>query len=388
MNLTARIRRRQRSGPTTRLIVEYDAISPAVHVEEPIGRGPVVERLLDYMESAFDGELPPNAYVWGAPGAGKSAIITALFDRLERLLHRSREAIHTATRTHPDGTPSFVYVDARRSTSEFGLHQTILDSVVVESVPEHGVGIDSIQSWLNEFLTDNRTLVAVDHVGESGTYSVLELASMLEQFDGLSWVAVGQQPPDELERVPSERIEIPAYDDHVLVDVLTERASNGLAQRAVSHEQLRRLVGWADGNAHDAIAALFGAAIDAIEHDRSRISEQNLQTGMAVVPRPSVSLARVLSLADSRQSVLRELVDLAESQRSSVGTTTKAIAASSTIELSEATVKRFLYELAETGVIERVTNDTGERSIGRPPSRIEPRFPTRVFRHVYDLKRE
>lgn len=388
MDLTARIRRRQRSGTTTQLILDYDAISPAVHIKEPISRGPVLERLLDYMDPVFHGTLPPNAYVWGPPGSGKSAIVTALFTRLERLLHRSREAIHTATRTHPEGTPSFVYVDARQSTSEFGLHQTVLDSVVGESVPEHGIGMDSIRSWLDKYLTDNQVFVAVDHVGESETYSLSELASVFEPVDGLSWIAVGRPQPSALEHVPPEHIEIPAYDDHVLVDVLTERASDGLAPRAASHEQLRRLVGWADGNAHDAIAALFGGAIGAVEHGRSRISEQDLQTGMAAVPRPSVSLARVLSLADSRQSVLRELVDLEESQRASVGATTETIAQSADIELSEATVKRFLYELAETGVVERVTNDTGQNSIGRPPSRLEPRFPTRVFRHLYDLERE
>lgn len=385
MDLTDRIRRRQRSGTTTQLILDYDAISPAVHIEEPIGRGPVLERLLDYMDPVFDGSLPPNAYVWGVPGAGKSAVVTVLFAQLDRLLRRSRAAIHTATRTHPDGTPSFVYVDARQATSEFGLHQTVLDSVVSETVPEHGVGMDAIRSWLDEYLAEKRVIVAVDHVGESDTYTVSELATSLAPLDGLSWVAVGRRAPTDLGRVPPEHIEIPAYDDHVLVDILTERASDGLAQRAVSHEQLRRLVGWAEGNAHDALAALFGAAVGAVEHDRSRISEQDIQTGMAVVPRPSVSLARVLALSNSRQSVLRELVDLDEPQRASVGATTETIAAASNVDLSEATVKRFLYELAETGIVERVTNDTGQNTIGRPPSRLEPRFPTRVFRHLYDL---
>lgn len=388
MDLTARIRRRQRSGTTAQLVLDYDAISPVVHVEEPIGRGPVLERLLDHVDPVFDGSLPPNAYVWGPPGSGKSAVVTALFTQLDRLLRRSRAAIHTATRTYPEGTPSFVYVDGRQATSEFGLHQTVLDSVVGESVPEHGVGMDAIRSRLGEHLAENRVLVAVDHVGESDTHAVSELGAALAPLEGLSWVAIGRREPTALESVPPEHIEIPAYDDHVLVDILTERASDGLAQRAVSHEQLRRLGGWAEGNAHNAIAALFGAAVGAVEHDRSRISERVLQTGMAAVPRPSVSLARVLALADSRQSVLRELVDLDESQRASVGATTETIAASSEVELSGATVKRFLYELAETGIVERVTNDADRNTIGRPPSRLEPRFPTRAFRHLYDLEVE
>lgn len=95
MDLTARIRRRQRSGTTAQLVLDYDAISPVVHVEEPIGRGPVLERLLDHVDPVFDGSLPPNAYVWGPPGSGKSAVVTALFTQLDRLLRRSRAAIHT-----------------------------------------------------------------------------------------------------------------------------------------------------------------------------------------------------------------------------------------------------------------------------------------------------
>lgn len=388
MDLTARIRRRQRSGTTTRLILDYDALNPAIHVGEPVGRGPVVEQLLDYMDPVFDGSLPPTAYVWGPPGSGKSAVIEALFSRLDSLLSRSRAAIHTTTRARTAGTPSFVYVDGRHATSEFGLYQSILDSMVSESVPEHGIGGDEIRSWLGEQLETNQVLVAIDHVGESDTYSVGELATSLSPLDGCSWVAIGRTPQTEPTSVSTERIEIPAYDDHVLVDLLTERASDGLAQHAVSHEQLRRIAGWADGNAHDALAALFSAAVVAVETDQPRIDERTLQTGMDSVPRPAVALARVLALSDSRQSVLYELVGLDESERSSVGTTAEMIARSPEIDLSEATVKRFLYELAETGIIQRVANNDASNTIGRPPSRLELRFPTRVFAHLYELTEE
>ncbi|MFC6960832.1 Cdc6/Cdc18 family protein [Halocatena marina] len=387
MDLRSRIRRRQHSGNDAQLILDYDAVNPAVHVEEPTGRGPVPEQLLDYTDPIFHGQLPSHAYVWGPSGSGKSAVITALLTQLDRLLCRSRTAIHTTTRARPDGTPAFVYVDARRARSDFGLYQTILDSVLEESVPEHGVGVDAISSWLSEHLEprENRVLVAVDHVGEPDTYSLSELAGTLSPLnDSLSWIAVGRSPPDDLPEIPPEHIEIPAYDDHVLVDILTERASDGLSQRAVTHEQLRRIVRWGEGNAHNALAALLSAASVAVAHNRSRVIDEDIQTGMDAVPRPSVSLARVLCLSQNRQSVLRQLVDLDDTERASVDTTTETIAQTSGVNLSEATVKRFLYELAETGIIERVTNDTSP-GIGRPPSRLEPRFPTLVFRQLYDL---
>lgn len=390
MDLKSRIRRRQHSDTDAQLILDYDAVNPTIHVQEPTGRGPVLERLLDYIDPIFDGRLPPNAYVWGPPGSGKSAIITAFLTQLDELLARSRAAIHTATRARSDETPAFVYVDARHARSEFGLHQTILDSLLDESVPEHGVGVDAISSWLEEHLEprENQVLVAVDHIGEPGTYSLSDLIASLSSLNGsLSWIAVGRSSPTDYPKdaQPPEHIEIPAYDDHVLVDILTERASDGLSQQAITHEQLRRLVGWGTGNAHDTLAALLSAASIAVSHDQSRIRERDLQAGMNVVPRPSVSLARVLALSDNRQSVLRQLIDLDDTERDSVDATTETIAQVSDIDLSNATIKRFLYELAETGITERVTSDTTS-SIGRPPSRLEPRFPTLVFRQLYDLR--
>ena len=61
-----------------------------------------------------------------------------------------------------------------------------------------------------------------------------------------------------------------------------------------------------------------------------------------------------------------------------------AIAESPAVDLSAGTVRRALYELTETGILQRVTTDD-TTSAGRPPSRIEPRFPTLVFRRLYDL---
>ena len=97
MDLKERIRRRQNSGGSSQVIREYEAVSPAAHVEEPTGRGPVLERLLDYLDPVFEGQLPTDAYVWGPAGAGKSAVVTALFAHLGRLSTETRSVIHTST---------------------------------------------------------------------------------------------------------------------------------------------------------------------------------------------------------------------------------------------------------------------------------------------------
>ena len=82
---------------------------------------------------------------------------------------------------------------------------------------------------------------------------------------------------------------------------------------------------------------------------------------------------------------MRELLAIDDEDRESVTATTDAIAAAPDIDLSAGTVKRFLYELAETGIVERVTVER-QSGHGRPPSRLEPRFPTLVFERLYDLR--
>lgn len=388
MDLQSRIRRRQRRDDALRLIQDYHSVSPVAHIDEPSDRGPVLERLLDHLDPVFDGKLPPNAYVYGPFGSGKSAVVTALFTQLGRLALETRSVIHTSTRAEPATTPGFVYVDIREATSEFAFYHSILDALVDESVPEHGIGTSELTRRLHELLerSQNGVVLAVDHVGEPDSADTGELVQLFAGLpSNLSWLAIGRTPPEEtpLTRYTATAIEVEPYRRQVLVDVLMTRASKGLSQQALDHELARRLAEWAEGNAHDALAALFVAADNAAQAERTRLTEADIELGMGSVPRSSVSLGRVMALPENKQAVLRALLDLSAAERSSVTATTEAISALPSIDLSPGTVKRFLYEMAEVGIVERVQSEVKNRK-GRPPSRLEPRFPTVVFRRLYD----
>ena len=390
MDLKERIRRRQNSGGSSQVIREYEAVSPAAHVEEPTGRGPVLERLLDYLNPVFRGQLPTDAYLWGPAGAGKSAVLTALFTHMSRLLSGSAPVIHTSTRAQTTDAPRFVYVDIRRADSAFGLYHAVLDDILEESVPKQGVGTETMRSRLVQHLRplSRSVVVAVDHVDEPNG---LGLAAVQEAFaaveDSTACVAVGRTPPDEVAAAvrPPERIEVPPYERHALADLLTTRSSDGLAGDAIDHEQIRRLADWAEGDAHDALAALFGAADLAEMAGYERIRERDLTDAMNAVPQPSAPLGRVHTLPVNRQLVLRRLIDLGDDDTESVDAAAAAITDTRGVDLSAGTVKRFLYELAESGIVQRVTT-SANTSAGRPPSRLEPRFPTLVFRRLYDLE--
>jgi Cdc6-like AAA superfamily ATPase len=172
----------------------------------------------------------------------------------------------------------------------------------------------------------------------------------------------------------------------MLVDVVMTRASEGLGQQGLQHDLARTIANWADGSAYDALAALFIAADRANRAGQTRLTEGEIQRACDEIPQPSVSLARILALPPNKRLVLRELVDLDEEQRRSVTVTTEAISDSPDIELSSGTVKRFLYEMAEIGIVERVQGESHGK--GRPPSRVELRFPPTAFRRLYDLREE
>jgi Cdc6-like AAA superfamily ATPase len=386
MDLATRIRRRQHSDDDSRLVRDYNAISPVTHLREPTGRGPVLERLLDYLDPMFENRLPENGYVWGPSGAGKSAVVSALCSRLDESGSLSGSVIHTSTRGGTGAIPDVVPIDARSATSDFGLYRAMLAAVLDESVPDHGVATEELHARLGEYLGEyeNRVLVAIDHVGEPGTWSVGDLAVAFEEVGGsVAWIAVGRSPPSALSRRvrPPERIELAAYEELTLIDVLTARVSVGLAYRAIGHGQLQRIAEWANGNAHDALCALFVAAGIADDAGVSAIRERDLQAGMNAVPRPSVPLGQVLALPANRQRVLHRLVSL-DSNGTSVNGTAEAIAGAPDIGLSATTVQRVLYELASNGIIERVRCERTEGA-GRPPSRLEPRFPAAVFVELY-----
>ncbi|ELZ24246.1 cell division control protein 6-like protein [Halosimplex carlsbadense 2-9-1] len=390
MNIDARIKRRQRRTDGRRLVEDYESLSPVAHPEEPSDRGPTLERLLDHLDPVFDGNLPGNAYVFGPFGAGKSAVVTALFSHLDNLSTETRSIIHTSTRAATPTSPAFAYVDLRETTSEFAFYHAVLDALVEESVPDHGISTADLRERLHDLLGGSRTgvVVVVDHVGEpEGTGD----EQLVDRFAGLpsnvSWLAVGRRDPEDvlLTEYTATEIRVDRYRRQTLVDLLMTRASLGLAHQGIDHELARRVAEWADGNAHDAMTALFVAAVRATEDGRARLTEADVTAAVEEVPRESVSLGRVLALPANKQLVLRELVDLDPENRASVTATTEAIGAVPTVDLSPGTVKRYLYEMAEVGIVERVQSEVTNEQ-GRPPSRVELRFSPTAFRRLYDLR--
>jgi Cdc6-like AAA superfamily ATPase len=377
MDVEERIARRQATRDDD-LVVDRSLLNPAVHLTDPVGRGPVLERLLDVLDSVFDRRLPPNAAVFGPKGAGKSALVSALFAHLNDQLGRHNQQIGTTTRagTATD-TVEFVHLDGYRTTSEFQLYHDLLDAVLDEAVPQRGVGTDRLRErFVERFGSPTRkAVVAVDHVDGPNSPSGSDLREWFAPVeDDVALVVVGRAVPRDWD---AETVHVPEYRQHALVDILTERASRALASSALRHGRARHIAEWASGDAHDALAATFAAADLADAEGADRIRASDVDTGIEDVPDDGVHVGRVFALPENRRKVLSEL--LALDPTPPMDEAASAIAERS--DLSAGTVKRFLYELAEWGVLERIQTDSAAGS-GRRPSRPVPRFPTLPFRGV------
>ncbi|MFK8213067.1 Cdc6/Cdc18 family protein [Haloferax volcanii] len=391
MRLEDRItRRRRRGGKRRRLVRDLSALDPTAHPREPTGRGPTLERILDHLDPVFDGELPPVAHVHGPKGVGKSAVVAALFEHLASALPARRSVIHTATRTAATPTTSFAYVDARDAPTEFALLHAALETLSKESVPSQGVGVEALRERLTARVAhDEHAVVAVDHVGEPETVSAATAVETLSSVSPhVSVLTVGRDPrSDATDATDAASIAVSAYERHSLVDILVARASDGVARNALPHEATREVAEWADGDAHDALSALYGAATLAAADGADTIDTEYVCAGIDAVPDDGCSLGRVFALPESRRRVLRAFVALDDEETASVSTATEHIAASPRVSLSPATVRRVLYELSDLGIVRRVSDSDSTDGPGRPATRPVPNFSTLAFRGLDDAER-
>ncbi|SFH02477.1 Cdc6-related protein, AAA superfamily ATPase [Halopelagius inordinatus] len=382
MNIEERILQRKRRGERRRLLVEETVLSPVWHPESPVGRGATIERLLDRLDPVFDGETPDDVYVHGPSGSGKSAVVTALFRHLSRHLSSPTNTIQTTTRSGSESGTIFAYVDVRTATSEFEFSHRLLDESTEESVPRRGLSTDELRRRIRQTLRTQSLVVALDHVDDVDPTLLEWLSTEREEWSrDVAVVAVGRARPATAPAAVSDAsvVELTPYHRAEVTDILTSRTTAGLARDAVTHDQIRTLATWSEGDAHDALAALLGSVDAALDDGATVIEERHLRAGIDSVPRPCASLGRVLALADNRQEVLRYLLELDDADRSSVQKTADALASRSS--LSASTIRRYLYELAEQDIIARVQADESDGA-GRPPSRVEPRFPTRAFERL------
>lgn len=382
MDLAERIARRRTRQVEDRLVVNWDALNPAVHLQEPVGREALFEAILDKLDPLFECTVPPNMYIWGPRGSGKSAIVTALITTLKQELSRQRP-LYTATRGESGlSGMRFVYLNSRQAASKFQIYRHLLNELRSGSVPQRGVSTDKLRERINvELSTTDGVLVAIDHVGEPRSVSLEDLTTYFDPFENAAWIGVGRRPPEAVPLpIPGAQVHVPEY-SYELIDILTVRGTRGLS-RNLDHVHAQEIAEWADGDAHDALTALYIACLNAEDDGQTRLRNEDIQAGMDAVPRQGESIGRILALSDNEQQVVRKLLNLPTDEERTIETDADLIAERT--ELTSATVKRLLYELAQAGILKRTEISTGRELVGRHPSRVSANFSAPLFEHLHE----
>ncbi|WP_248518209.1 Cdc6/Cdc18 family protein [Salinarchaeum laminariae] len=377
MDLSERIERRQlRTRDEERILLDRSQLSPTVHVEEPVGRAPVLEAVLDAVEPAFDGRLPPELAIEGPPGVGKSAIVHALYRALGDGLGTAG-SIATSTR---GGRPErwFAIVDCRHAGTDFSFYRRLLLQLGAEEVPAHGVGTDRLRERVTEYVSQRGqwAVIAVDHVEEADDLDVEAVRELLAPVaDATSVTWLGQSLDVDAEQT----VRIEPYRHHALTDLLSQRCSRAVRTDAFEHDDLRAVAAQQEGNAHDALAVALGAALLADNEHADAIARPHFVAAGEAVPETTVHLDRVLALPENRRRVLATLLQIELDP--TVAEAATAIAERTS--LTAGTVRRFCYELADAGVLARHGGHADAR--GRDPSHLRPAFPWLAFAGLDDV---
>jgi len=260
------------------------------HVAEPADRGPFLERLLDHLDPVFEGDLPDNAYVWGPR-------VRASRPCCQRCLPPG--PARPRGRRHPDDHTLTARLDAVvRLPGPPGGRQRVralprpAGRTGRGPGPEHGVGTEgrSAVDWgSNHRPAGGRGPRPRRRTGDAGPSDDTRRAG-----------TVRRTPVDLRGSRPAR----PPRVGRVRRDG-TRGASLSPAGASSTSSWTGPRRGWPPGcsatirreksqsgptgTPNDALAALFAAADAAAAAGRDRIEPADVSTGIADVPRPSVS---------------------------------------------------------------------------------------------------
>lgn len=235
---------------------------------EIVHRHEEMSRLATALEPVVDGDKPQHALLTGPSGAGKTCIARATLSRLqEQVLD-----VHTA------------HVDCWLHPNDFRILYKLLEGLGTTYDIHRSTAIDELLQRLRAI--EKPYLVVLD---EADQLDNPDLLRRLYTIPEITMILITNHERDLVtpldERLQSrlrssDTIEFDRYTEAELVAILTDRATWGLTDDAVTDTQLERVADAAMGNARDAISILRSAARQAERAGCERIRATDIDTAI------------------------------------------------------------------------------------------------------------
>jgi len=231
---------------------------------EIVHRHEEMSQLATALEPVVEGDRPQHALLTGPSGAGKTCIARATLERLqEQVLD-----VHAA------------HVDCWLHPNDFRILYKLLETLGKTSEIHRSTPVDRLLERLGA--VEKPFLIVLD---EADQIDDPDLLRRLYAIPELTMILITNHERDLFrpldERLQSrlrssDTIEFSSYTHDELVSILADRVEWGLADDALSSEQLDRIAEAACGNARDAISILRSAARHAERDGNERIRESDI----------------------------------------------------------------------------------------------------------------
>jgi orc1/cdc6 family replication initiation protein len=267
---------------------------------EIVHRHDEMSQLATALEPVVEGDRPQHALLTGPSGAGKTCIARATLDRLkEQVLD-----VHTA------------HVDCWLHPNDFRILYKLLESIGNTYDIHRSTPHDKLLERLTAI--DKPFLIVLD---EADQIDDPDLLRRLYGIPRVTMILVTNHERDLFspldERLQSrlrssDTIEFDQYTHDELTAILTDRVNWGLADGAVSRNQLDRIADAACGNARDAISILRSAARHAEQAGCEQIRAEDIDEAIpeAKAELRQKSLDRLTADQLAIYEVLREADEL------------------------------------------------------------------------------
>ena len=260
-----------------------------------VGRNRHMNEVTDALAPIQDGFRAENCFLFGPSGVGKTTVAKAAVRELRQ------EVLEVP----------YAYVNCWQDYTRNAVLEQISRDLVGAAPPRSastGRLIDRITADLN-----GPGVVILDEVDQLRENKVLY---DLHEIRGLSWIGIANREVDLLadldERVTSRisvayRVNFDTYGEDAITEILSRRAREGLGPNAVGEDVLARIARLSEGDARQAIAALWVAARMASREGLSAIPGRLVEDAVADAEREVRQ--KTISKLNAHQRVLYEVLE-------------------------------------------------------------------------------